>query len=174
LLSDLPCRLVVVGSGPFDAEFDRLASQLGIADRITKVGFVPHDKAPDYLSAFDVVVLPSETQSNWKEQFGRVILESLACGTPVIGSDSGEIPVLIRETRGGHVFPERQSDKLAECIRRCAGDPTLRQSVREFSTDFVLRKYSLASIAASFASTIESALAHPISEMPHGHAAAAK
>ena len=54
----------------------------------------------------DVLVLPSHTTPTWKEQFGRVIVEALWCGVPVVGSDSGEIPWLIELTGGGLVFPE--------------------------------------------------------------------
>ena len=61
----------------------------------------------------DVLVLPSHTTPTWKEQFGRVIVEALWCGVPVVGSDSGEIPWLIGLTGGGLVFPEGDSEALA-------------------------------------------------------------
>ena len=73
---------------------------------------------------FDVLVLPSRTTPTWKEQFGRVIIEALWCGVPVIGSDSGEIPWLIELTGGGLVFPEGDSDALA---RGCSSYATRRR-----------------------------------------------
>ncbi len=53
-----------------------------------------------------MLALPSRTTPTWKEQFGRVIVEALWCGVPVVGSDSGEIPWLIELTGGGLTFPE--------------------------------------------------------------------
>lgn len=48
---------------------------------------------PAFFASIDVLVLPSRTTATWKEQFGRVLVEAMACQTPVIGSDSGEIPM---------------------------------------------------------------------------------
>jgi len=47
------------------------------------------------MNSLDVLVLPSRSRSFWKEQFGRVLIEAMACGVPVIGSSSGEIPNVI-------------------------------------------------------------------------------
>ena len=85
-------KLAVVGTGPFDEELTELIQSSGLTDHVLRLGFVPHEETPRYLAAFDLLVLPSETQPNWKEQFGRVLVEALACGTPVIGSYFGEIP----------------------------------------------------------------------------------
>ena len=78
----------------------------GSGERLTFLGYVPHEDVPSYLAHLDLVVLPSETQPNWKEQFGRILIEAMACGTPVLGSDLAEIPSVIRTTGGGRVFAE--------------------------------------------------------------------
>ncbi len=75
------------------------------------------------MNAFDCLAVPSRTTAQWKEQFGRVIIEAQACGTPVIGSDSGAIPDVIGA--GGIIVPERNPTALAEAIMRLAGDPPL-------------------------------------------------
>ena len=74
---------------------------------------IPHDEVGTTLALIDLLVLPSRTERNWKEQFGRILVEAWACGAAVLGSDSGEIPRLIRLTGGGHVFHERNPDDLA-------------------------------------------------------------
>ena len=61
---------------------------------------------PALYREMDVLVLPSRTTPTWAEQFGKVLCEALLCGTPVIGSSSGEIPWVVTTTGGGLVYPE--------------------------------------------------------------------
>ena len=78
-LGDLDWELLLVGGGPLEDELRQRASGMDKAgDRIRFVGYVPHVEAPNWLSLFDVMVLPSETRSNWMEQFGRVLVEAMA------------------------------------------------------------------------------------------------
>ncbi|HSU65673.1 MAG TPA: glycosyltransferase, partial [Tepidisphaeraceae bacterium] len=158
LIRDLPWRLVVVGTGPLEAELDTLAASLGLADRVKRVGFIPHEQTPDYLSALDVLVVPSETQPNWKEQFGRVVIEAMACGTPVVGSDSGEIPKLIADTGGGLVFKERDPEDLARQLSLLARDPALRARLAGSGRAAVEQRYTLPAIVRCFSETIAAAV----------------
>ena len=154
-IQDLPWRLIVVGSGSYQTEFDAIAQNLQLTHRITCLGYIPPAEAPLYLSAFDALVLPSETRKNWKEQFGRVIIEAMACGTPVVGSDSGEIPYLIQATGGGLTFPEGQPKALAEQLQQLILSPLLRLQLVERGRQVVLQNYTHASLAQHFAQTIE-------------------
>ena len=151
-------KLVLIGAGDFDAEFRKLLDEGGVLDRATFLGFIPHDETPRYLSAFDALVLPSETQANWKEQFGRVITESLACGTAVIGSDSGEIPNLIRASEGGLVFPERNAQEFAKALQTLIASPSLAQDFAARGMAWTIKNMTLTAIAAKMASTIEGAM----------------
>lgn len=157
-IQHLSWRLIVVGSGPYEAEFDAIAQNLQLQQRIQRLGYVPHVEAPLYLSAFDLLVLPSETRPNWKEQFGRVIIEAIACGTPVVGSDSGEIPYLLQATGGGLTFPEGQPDALAEKLQQLILNSSLRSQFVEQSRPIVLQNYTNSSLAQRFAQTIEKAV----------------
>lgn len=157
LVQDLSWRLVVVGSGPYGAEFNKIAQDLQLTQRINQVGYVPQAEAPAYLSAFDLLVLPSETRANWKEQFGRVIVEGMACGTPLVGSDSGEIPHLIQATGGGLTFPEGQPEALAKQLQRLISNPLLRSQLSERGRREVLQNYTHASLAVRFAQAVEEA-----------------
>jgi len=156
-LSDLQWKLVVIGTGSFEQEFRSLLSAGGVLDRCVFQGFVPHEETPRFLSAFDFLVLPSETQANWKEQFGRVITESLACGRPVIGSDSGEIPNLIRLSGGGLIFPEKNIVELAKAMRLMIITPSLRKECAMAGDSWVNQNVSLRAVAGRMASTIERA-----------------
>ncbi|MBD2079178.1 glycosyltransferase [Leptolyngbya sp. FACHB-17] len=150
-----PWRLVMIGSGEYESEFDAIAQQLNLSDRIQKLGFVPFTETPNYLSAFDLLVLPSETRSSWKEQFGRVIIEAMACGTPVIGSDSGEIPHLISATKGGLVFPEGNAIALSQKLSELILNPELRSHYATTGRQAVLNHYTNSLLAQRFAETVK-------------------
>ncbi|MBD1845940.1 glycosyltransferase family 4 protein [Cyanobacteria bacterium FACHB-63] len=154
-IRSLPWRLVMIGSGEYETEFDAIAQQLNLSDRIQKLGFIPFTETPNYLSALDVLVLPSETRSSWKEQFGRVIIEAIACGTPVIGSDSGEIPHLINATKGGLVFPEGNAIALAQKLSELILNPELRSHYATTGRQAVLSQYTNALLAQRFAETVK-------------------
>ncbi len=155
-LRDLRWKLVVIGKGDFEETFRQLLKDGGVMDRVEFLGFVPHVETPRYLSAFDILVVPSETQPNWKEQFGRVITEAMASGTPVVGSDSGEIPNLIRKADGGLVFPERNVSEFAKCLRSLMTQRELREKYAENGRKWVEREVSLAAVARKMAATLES------------------
>ncbi len=156
-IRDLAWKIVLIGTGEFENGFRALMDGHGLAGRTEFLGYVPHDETPRYLSAFDLLVLPSETQPNWKEQFGRVITESLACGTAVIGSDSGEIPNLIRASGGGLVFPERDAAEFAAALRAMIEDPALRQTCAATGMNWTRENVSLHAIAQQMAATIKKA-----------------
>src|SRR5206468_943807 len=78
--------LVILGRGPERAAIETLGRQAGLADHMILRDPVPSVRMPDELRQLDVLVLPSRRQPNWAEQFGRVLVEAMACGVPVIGS----------------------------------------------------------------------------------------
>ena len=155
---DLDWKFLLVGLGPFLAEFKALLAEGGISERLIEAGFVPHDETPKYLAGLDVLVLPSETQPNWKEQFGRVIPEALACGAAVVGSDSGEIPKLIRASGGGFVFPERNADALADALRQLIVDRARRREMADRGGAWVRQHLALDVVAERMVATIRRAV----------------
>lgn len=153
-IRDLPWQLLMIGSGSYERTMQSLIRQLHLSDRVHCLGYVPHREAPRYLSALDGLILPSETRPHWKEQFGRVIIEALACGTPVIGSNSGEIPYLIHDLQGGLIFQEGQPTSLADQLQLFILNPDLRANLATKGKDRVLQAYTNASLAQRFAETI--------------------
>ena len=107
----------------------------------------------------DVLVLPSRTTPTWKEQFGRVVIESLWCGVPVIGSDSGEIPWLIELTGGGLVFPEGDRDALAGRLRELRADPDRRRALAAAGRASVERLFSVPAATDALERMLERAAA---------------
>ncbi|MEM1128702.1 MAG: glycosyltransferase [Bacteroidota bacterium] len=150
-------QVAFIGGGAYEGELRRMLTQMGLIDRCTWRAYVPHTEAPRYLSAFDVLVLPSETRPNWKEQFGRVIIEAMACGTPVLGSDSGEIPHLIEATQGGLTFAEGDAHALAARLQSLLTDPALGHRLAEHGRRAVQERFSLAAVAEAFAGTLRRA-----------------
>jgi glycosyltransferase involved in cell wall biosynthesis len=157
-IHQFPWHLVMVGDGPWAAQFDEEARSLNLSDRITRRGFIPHEKVPALYCALDLLVLPSETQPNWKEQFGRVIIESLACGTPVVGSNSGEIPNILSATEGGFIFSERQPESLAEQLTLAITQPERRKMAAETGKVRANELFANPSLAARFQKSILAAV----------------
>ena len=99
-------QLKILGSGPSTIACPT-ARGLKISARVSFAPWVASGEMPQFYNSLDILAVPSLTQPNWKEQFGRVIMEAMACGVPVIGSDSGEIPQVIGDA--GVIVPERDA-----------------------------------------------------------------
>jgi glycosyltransferase involved in cell wall biosynthesis len=139
-------RLHIAGDGPERPYLERLAQQYGISDRVFFDGPVPSIEMPSYLRQLDVLVVPSRTLPNWKEQFGRILVEAMSCQVAVIGSDSGEIPNVIGSA--GLVFPEDDVDALRRHLGSLQQDPDLLQSLRLAGRQRVLSHYTQKQVAA--------------------------
>ena len=100
---------------------------------------------PGWLRGLDVLVLPSRTRANWKEQFGRVLVEAMACGVPVIGAASGEIPHVIGDA--GVVLAEDDVDGLTAALATLAGNPARRRALSDAGRERVLAHYTHARVA---------------------------
>lgn len=138
-------RLEVVGEGPLRPRMEALARELEIAERIGYTPGVPSTEVPALLNRWDCLVLPSLSRPNWKEQFGRVLIEAMACQLPVVGSSSGEIPVLVGEA--GLIVPEGDAPALAGALSRLRADPGLRASLGAQGRARVLARYTQQEIA---------------------------
>ncbi len=117
---DPDVRLLLVGEGPQLPELRKRASALGIQGRTSFTPPVPHAGVPEVLRQIDVLVLPSTDTRYWSEQFGRVLIEAMACGVPVLASDSGGIPEVVGEA--GILFRRGDSNELREKLQRLLGD----------------------------------------------------
>jgi glycosyltransferase involved in cell wall biosynthesis len=136
-------QAVIVGSGPAQASLERQARELGIAERTAFVGAVPQERVADWMRTIRILVLPSTRA--WREQFGHVLVEAMACGAAVVGSDSGEIPHVIGSS--GFVFPDGDHDALAGFLTKLIDSPTLVHSMGQCGRERVLAQYSDLAIA---------------------------
>jgi glycosyltransferase involved in cell wall biosynthesis len=139
------CHLRIAGAGSEQARLQALVDQLGLADCVAFVGRLVSTDMPAFYNTLDVLVVPSRTLPHWKEQFGRVLVEAMACGVPVVGSNSGEIPHVIGDA--GLIFPEDNIKALAAILARLASDPQLRAELCQRGRTRVLAHYTQQRIA---------------------------
>jgi len=133
-------RLVIIGGGE-DSHYEmerlqKLSYALHIESSVTLLGLIKHEKLPYFYSAADVCVIPS-----YYESFGLVALEAMACGTPVVAADVGDLKSIIRQEETGYIVtdnaPHHLADKIALFLSRPSPDTksvlSTRASVSRFS-----------------------------------------
>lgn len=103
----VPSRLVLVGDGPERARGLEKAKELGVVDRVLFLG--KHQSVDELLACADLFLLPSKNES-----FGLAALEALACGVPVIGTEMGGLPEVVRHGETGYLFPLGAVEEMAE------------------------------------------------------------
>jgi glycosyltransferase involved in cell wall biosynthesis len=118
-----PWRALFVGAGKLEAELREWATRHH-PDRVRICTNVGHDGVPAHLAAMDVLAAPSQTTPHWREQFGRMLIEAMACGVPVAGSDSGEIPHVLAGV--GEVVPEADIGAWARTLGGLLDNPRRR------------------------------------------------
>ncbi len=148
--------LQIVGNGSERTRLELQSSYLGVRDRVIFRGAIAAVSMPETYSQFDVLVVPSKTQSNWKEQFGRVIVEAMSCEVPVVGSDSGEIPNVIGSA--GIIYPEGDIDGLAHKLDEILGNEERRLAMGQRARDRVLSEFTQARIARRYYDVYRSTL----------------
>lgn len=121
----------------YESELRDRVGQLGLAGRVHFTGF-RHD-IPDVLQALDVVVHASVRP----EPFGRVILEGMALGKPVIAANAGGVPEIIEHGRTGWLVPPGDADALATCLQSVLSEPGRASGVAKNGAQSVRRRFSL-------------------------------
>jgi len=140
-------QLLLVGDGPLRPEIESWVARQLVSERVKLVGSVTHERVVQYLNILDALVLPSQTTPTWKEQFGHVLIEAMACGVPVIGSNSGAIPEVIGDA--GSIFPEGDATALRQAIAHLQTDRTQWYRLQEAGRARVLARYTHACLAAA-------------------------
>jgi glycosyltransferase involved in cell wall biosynthesis len=131
-LTHLPdCALLVVGEGPERARLEALTARLGLGGRVRLLGARPHAELPSLYSAADVLVLAS-TREGW----ANVLLESMACGTPVVASGAWGNPEVVRSPDAGAIAAENTPASLAASVRDVLGRAIPRAATRRYAEDF--------------------------------------
>lgn len=146
-------KWLLLGRGPLQQTLIKQATAAGLADRLVWIESVPHADVPRYINLMNTLVLPSQsteqfktlTSVGWKEQFGHVLIEAMACQVPVIGSDSGEIPHVIADV--GLVFPEGDVAALQACLVQLMIQPKIAADLGKQGHSRVLAHYTNLALA---------------------------
>lgn len=135
-------HLALLGFGEYKeerAQMESLVDSLKIRDRVHFYDGVPSKNLVDYYNAFDVLVVPSITTPQWKEQYGRVLVEGMAAHVPIVASSSGSIPEVLEGYPKHLIFKEGDHKELAEKI-------VLAEKMEipaNFNVENFMRQYSL-------------------------------
>jgi len=131
-LAQLPdWLLLIAGDGPERARLEALAARLGVAGRVRLLGSRPHDELATLYSAADISVLASS-----REGWANVLLESMACGTPVIASPIPGNPEVVRSPAAGLIAAATTADGLVAAIRHWMSLPSDRRATRAYAEQF--------------------------------------
>jgi glycosyltransferase involved in cell wall biosynthesis len=131
-LPDLPeCELVIVGDGPERSRLIALAEQLGVMPRVRLAGLVPPEEMALYYSAADALVLASS-----REGWANVLLEAMACGTPVIASNIWGNPEVLASPLAGRLMHQRNPAGIVDAVTTLFATPIDRVAIRRYAEQF--------------------------------------
>jgi glycosyltransferase involved in cell wall biosynthesis len=157
LLQALPklmcqAKLLIVGEGPQKGRLQSLAGSLGLSDRVEFEPQIPYASMPQFINRLDALVLPSVETTLWKELFGRVLIEAMACEVPVVASDSGGIPEVLGAT--GILFRTGSVADLSETLNRVVSDRQRRLDSGRMGRRRVLEMFDTRVVAQTLAQDI--------------------
>lgn len=125
------CTLLIAGGGPLRSELEVLATRLGVDNRVRFLGEVPHAELPRLYGAADVMVLASA-----REGWANVLLEAMACGTPVLASNVNGTSEVVRAPEAGMLLPERSATSLAATLGILRQNMPSRADTRKYAERF--------------------------------------
>ena len=144
-------KTFVIGSGPQKAELTRLADSINVASHIVFIDEVPQEELVPFYSMADVFVLPSIiNETGETEGLGLVLLEAMACQTPVVGSNVGGIQDIIHDGMTGLLANQKDSNSIAKKINILLSDTHLRQNIINNGLRLVREGYSWEVISDKF------------------------
>lgn len=131
-LTDLPdLRLAIAGAGPEEGALRSLAARRGVAERVRFLGALAHEALPEVYAAADALVLASI-----REGWPNVLMEAMACGTPVVATRVGGIPEIVDAPEAGRIVETRSAEAIAAGIRALLAAPPAPAATRAYAERF--------------------------------------
>ena len=160
-------RMLVTGDGPLRASLEDLAHRVA-GDRVAFPGMVDQEELRELYRRVDVVLIPSVTTMGTQENTSIAALEAMACGTPVVATDIGGLPEVIRSGVVGLLVPERDARALAEATVALLTDEERARRMGEEARRHVVREFSTTTWAQRVVGVYEAALASRTRAEMHG------
>ncbi|MET0012470.1 MAG: glycosyltransferase family 4 protein [Sedimenticola sp.] len=131
-LRELPeCNLIIAGDGELEQDLNKLVSHYGLNDRVRFLGAVTQDQLAEIYNAVDILVLASS-----REGWANVLLESMACGTPVVATSIWGTPEVVRKPEAGVLVENRDAESIAEGVRELMNSYPDRSDTRKYAELF--------------------------------------
>ncbi|SCL75219.1 GDP-mannose-dependent alpha-(1-6)-phosphatidylinositol monomannoside mannosyltransferase [Methanoculleus chikugoensis] len=146
-------KLIIGGEGPEEEQLKQQVKDLGLNDSVRFVGLIKSSDLSRYYHEAAVFVLPSIQAEGQTEGLGVVLLEAMACGTPVVGSNVGGIPDIIQDEWNGYLVQERSPSELAERIIALLENQTVREQFKENGLQTIYEHFSWRQISTKFTQT---------------------
>lgn len=137
-VNDPGAALVIIGEGDLKGELISLAEALHVSKQAFFLGAIANEELPPYYAMADVLALPSMPP----ESFGMVLIEAMACGTPVVASDLAGVRVVVSDGQDGFLIEPGNTDQLRAKIRFLLDNPQQRLEMGRSGRAKVEKRYS--------------------------------
>ena len=135
--------LEIIGDGSEKVNLQKRVKELKIENNVVFWGSIPNHKLPYFYRSSDIFVIPSIINDNGEtEGLGTVTLEAMACGIPVIGTDVGGIPDIIKNKVTGFLVEEKNGEAIADCIIKILGNKSLRDDMCQNAQKIIVERFS--------------------------------
>lgn len=152
-------RLILGGEGPQRTILETKVAQLGIADSVQFLGRIPWNAVPDFLASSDIFVLPSQRDAHGNiDGLPTVLLEAMSCGTAVVASHLGGVPLVIENGKNGILVPPDDTAALNQALRTLLENPQERQRLGRAARQAVENQYNWENVAQQFTSLFRDAV----------------
>jgi len=131
-------HLLLIGEGPDKEYFQKLAEEMNIQNNCSFLGYIEPNDLHNYYGVMDMLILPSFEE--FKERFGRVLIEAMACNIPVIGSNTGGIPEVIKDA--GLLFEQKNLEDLDKKIHELLHNEKLKENIIFRGKKLLEKKYT--------------------------------
>ena len=148
------CQLLIIGTGPEESALRALAKELAVQERVRFVGHVAQADLYRYYSAADVLLLCSE-----REGWANVLLEAMACGTPVAATDVGGTGEVVTSPAAGVLIGEHSADAVARAVRELFARLPARDATRRYAEQFSWEETTRGQLALFRTATAQGAAA---------------
>lgn len=137
-------KFLVGGEGPLKEDINRYLDDHALHEKVTLYNWIPHEHIYQYLLEIKLLVVPSYT-----EGLPNIMLEAMACGTPVLATPVGAIPEVIDDGKTGFIMADNSAECIAKNILRALNHPRLEQ-IAQNGRDLVQKEFTFEKSVAGY------------------------